>query len=141
MNPIDFAWEELGIQEVPGDGDNPRIIEYHKETTLLAKDDEVPWCSAFVNWCCEQSSDDGTNLANARSWLTWGEHQIMPRTGDVCVLWRKSPTDWRGHVGFYIGGNFNYVALLGGNQSNKVCVREYPMKRVLGFRRRIERWK
>ena len=40
------ALKEIGTRETPGAGDNPRIVEYHKSTTLpaqYANEDETPW--------------------------------------------------------------------------------------------------
>ncbi len=130
------AWGELGIAEAPGPADNPRIVEYHQATTLLAQDDEVAWCSAFVNWCMVSAGLAGTEKANARSWLDWGS-PVDPRyapVGSVVVLWRESFDSWKGHVGFLVGQSSRRVALLGGNQADRVCVRDYPADRVLGAR-------
>lgn len=131
------AQHELGIAETPGDVDNPRIVEYHSATTLHAKDDETPWCSAFVNWCFKQVGIAGTNRANARSWLTWGQQIAEPRLGCVAVLWRESPTSDKGHVAFYVGpdpARPNKIILLGGNQGDKVSTVPYEKSRVLSYR-------
>lgn len=131
------AGGELGVKEYPGDADNPRIIEYHATTAYGAKDDEVSWCSAFVNWCIEQHGIDGTDNAAARSWLNWGKAIRTPVPGCITVLWRESPNSWKGHVGFYVGKhptNDQFILLLGGNQSDSVCVAAYKKERVLSFR-------
>jgi uncharacterized protein (TIGR02594 family) len=117
---------------VPGQGSNPRIDEYLK-TVGMAPDDEISWCSAFVNWCIEQAELKGTGKANARSWLDWGE-PCEPQRGAVCVLWREDPKGWKGHVGFYMKHDAKKVQLLGGNQGNSVCNATYPIERVLGYR-------
>ncbi len=64
-----------GVEELPGAAHNPRILEYHRTTTLghgAASKDETPWCSSFVNFCMVMSGFRGTNSASARSWLKWG---------------------------------------------------------------------
>jgi uncharacterized protein (TIGR02594 family) len=134
---IEIAEGELGVKEYPGDADNPRIIEYHATTSYGSKDDEVSWCSAFVNWCIEKSGRHGTDNAGARSWLNWGKSIRNPVPGCVTVLWRESPDSWKGHVGFYVGEhptNSQYILMLGGNQGDSVCVAAYEKKRVLSFR-------
>eukprot|EP01156_Anaeramoeba_ignava_P011257 Anaeramoba_ignava/a482504_22.p5 GENE.a482504_22~~a482504_22.p5 ORF type:complete len:143 (+),score=5.17 a482504_22:255-683(+) len=70
-----IALEEMwaGVTEIRGRKHNPRIIEYHKSTTLRASNDETAWCSSFVNWCIEQAGLKGTDSAAARSWLKWGK--------------------------------------------------------------------
>jgi uncharacterized protein (TIGR02594 family) len=135
MTPIEHAWEELGVAEIPGEPNNPRILEYQKHSPDVPDDDEIAWCSDFVGWCVTWARLTPTHKATARSWLSWGESQIFPAPGDICVLWRSSPTSWKGHVGFYVGGNRRIVVLLAGNQGNKVSVREFPRSRVLGYRR------
>lgn len=127
-----FAVAQIGIQEFPGPASNPRIVEYQK-TTGAGKDDEIPWCSSFVNWCVSQAGLHGTRSAAARSWLSWGTSLDKPRPGCVVVLSRgKNPQ--KGHVGFYVRSSGAFVELLGGNQSNSVKIQSYPKSRVLAFR-------
>lgn len=137
----EFAWMpvalgELGVEEIAGDQDNPRIIEYLNSTNLDAESrsaDETAWCSAFVNWCVEQAGFAGTDSAAARSWLQWGDALESPRQGCIAVLSRGAHS-WTGHVGFFMGRGNGTVRLLGGNQSNRVNVSEYGDSRILGFR-------
>ena len=51
---LEIALKEVGVSEIKG-GENKRILEYHASTTLKAKEDEIPWCSSFVNWCMVQA--------------------------------------------------------------------------------------
>lgn len=125
------ALAELGVSEVRG-GENPRIIEYHKATSLRAVEDEIPWCSSFVNWVFSRLNMQGTNSAAARSWLKWGDFLDVPKLGAVCVLSRGEPT--QGHVGFWVGEVDGHVLLLGGNQGDKVQVDAYEKSRVLSYR-------
>ncbi|MCB2228192.1 MAG: TIGR02594 family protein [Desulfarculaceae bacterium] len=127
-----------GVREYPGSqADNPRILEYFRSTTYVAEHDEVPWCSAFVNWCMKEAGQQGTGSAAARSWLGWGQELASPVPGCVAVLWRGSPDSNQGHVGFYLGPSPDWSAhvnLLGGNQGNQVSVKAYPRGRVLSYR-------
>jgi uncharacterized protein (TIGR02594 family) len=123
---LEVAEGELGQEEVRG-GENPRIVEYHDATTLHAKEDEVPWCSSFVNWCFQKSGLTGTRSAAARSWLEWGDELEKPRAGCVCVIRARSAGEDVAtgsatgyHVGFWIAETPEYVMLLGGNQSDRV---------------------
>lgn len=129
-----IARGELGVQEVPGSGANPRIVEYLRSTTLggsAASLDETPWCSAFANWCVERAEYAGTDSAWARSWLDWGVETDSPRAGCIVVLERGVTS---GHVGFFVSKTATSIVLLAGNQSNKVCEAEYPLSRLLGYR-------
>jgi uncharacterized protein (TIGR02594 family) len=130
---LEVAIKEIGVLEVPGPGDNPRVLEYHQTTTLKATDDSVAWCSSFVNWCMKQAGIEGTKSAAARSWLTWGEKLDSPRNGCVVVLRRgNSPTN--GHVAFYVGDGTSNIRLLGGNQGDQVKVSAFPKTMVLSYR-------
>lgn len=135
--------EELGVEEIRGPEHNPRILAYHDSTRLDASEDEVPWCSSFVNWAIKECGMllDGTDSARARSWLAWGVQLQIPPVGAICILKRGGPGQpgptvlhAKGHVGFFVGKNKSKVELLGGNQSNKVCTKLYPECRVLGYR-------
>ncbi len=129
-----YAWEEVGVEEAAGPADNPRIVEYHRAVDDEVSDDEVPWCSSFVNWCMMRAQTERTRSRAARSWLPWGTRLATPAYGCVCVLWREHPESWKGHVGILVGTALDDVFLLGGNQSNEVNVRRYPVSRVLGYR-------
>lgn len=147
--PVDAPWlvvaeREMGISEVSGSPDNPRIVEYLKTTPNANQTDEEAWCSAFVNWCIEQANLQGTGDAKARSWLNWGTSLAEPRQGCIAVLKRGSNPS-KGHVGFYIttvetqesgsvGFQIGSLALLGGNQGNRVTVSSYSPERLLGWR-------
>lgn len=131
---LTVAKTQLGIKEVPGPDSNPEIQKYFRSTTLGGRpEDDVPWCSAFVNWVLEQACYRGTRKANARSWLKWGL-AVEPRVGAIVVLWRVSPDGRQGHVGFCTEVLPGKVVLLGGNQNDKVCRQEYAFGRVLGSR-------
>lgn len=122
-----------GVREVPGARHNPRIVEYHAATTLRATSDEVPWCSAFVNWCLLEAGEPGTRSAAARSWLRWGVALEVPRYGAVAVLSRGADPA-RGHVGFFLRERDDAVLVLGGNQGNAISIAAFPRTRVLAFR-------
>lgn len=122
-----------GVREEPGVKHAARILEYHGTTTLKATADEIPWCSAFANWCMLQTGIVGTRLANARSWLQWGRVLTDPVPGCVMVLTRGNDLA-SGHVGFYLRRAGTKVYLLGGNQSNAITESGYLRSRVLGYR-------
>lgn len=129
-----FSWyevarRELGTKELIGIADNPRIVEYHATTTLRATDDEVPWCSSFVNWVVKKAGYVGTRSAAARSWASWGVKIDKPVKGCIVVLTRTGG----GHVGFYEDGDDHTISVLGGNQDDAVNVRKYRSSRLLAY--------
>lgn len=138
MKTSDFyrvAKKELDITEVAGNISNPQIIKFLQSTTLsntLNSSDETPWCSAFVNWCVEQAGVEGTNRADAVSWLTWGIKADKPVRGTIVIFqWSNGGH----HVGFVSAFDQpGKVSVLGGNQSNEVKISQYDEKFVIGYR-------
>jgi len=135
---IQIAAGELGTKEIPGQEHTKRIVDYATESGFKdIKDDETPWCSIFVNWCCNEAGLQRTHRANARSWLAVGLPVDDPVPGDVVIFWRERPDSWKGHVGIFMGfsKNRSRVFSLGGNQKNTVSIQGYSASTVLGFRR------
>jgi uncharacterized protein (TIGR02594 family) len=133
-----IAQQELGTQEIVGDEDNPRVVEYQQATGLAAPDDETPWCGSFVAWVMLQSgiAYNRITAASSRSWESWGVPVDKPEIGDVVILWRHSPDSSLGHVGFYAGKtDDDRILILGGNQNNRVSVSAYSKARLIGYRR------
>lgn len=91
----------------------------------------VPWCAAFVNGILKQLGLPGTNSNMARSFSKYNSSTKSPQKGDIVVL--------KHHVGFFEGfvkkGNRNMVAVLGGNQSNRVKVSYFPVSSVISYRK------
>jgi len=136
---LDIAKTQLGVKELSGSRNNPRIVDYHRTTIDSARwkngmPDSVDWCSSFVNWVVKKAGINGTNKGNARSWLSWGQRLNKPVPGCVVVFWRDSLSSWKGHVGFYVGEAGSHVKVLGGNQDNAVTISTYPKGRILGYR-------
>jgi uncharacterized protein (TIGR02594 family) len=136
---FEVAKKELGISEVSGSGNNPRVIEYHRATSLKSTQDSVPWCSAFANFCIVKAGGLGTNSAVARSWLHWGKEINAPMTGDVVVFSSPARGPEAGHVAFFVEkSSFGFIKVLGGNQNDEVCYKDEPTFLVLGYRRSNE---
>jgi len=129
----DIAKKEIGIKEFKGSKHNPRILQYHDETSLDASTDEVSWCSSFINWCMKRSGFPGTDSAVARSWLNWGISISTPALGCVIIL-KMGREAWQGHVGFFAGFEGDRVLILGGNQGNQVSISSYPRSKIIGYR-------
>lgn len=129
---LEIAEGEIGQHEVRG-GENPRILLYHSTTTLKAKEDEIPWCSSFVNWCVTSAGIQGTNSAAAKSWLDWGV-ACEPKEGAICVIKSKAAGSDHAtgsasgyHVGFYLKEEEGRLSLLGGNQADSVKVSSFGL--------------
>jgi len=135
---LEWALGELGVSEMQGDAHNKKILNYAKEAGFKwVGDDETPWCSIFMNWCCLKANLPRSKRADARSWLRVGKPVTDPEPGDVVIFWRGSKESWQGHVGLFIGfsGNGSSIFCLGGNQKDSVSIARYDRGRLLGFRR------
>lgn len=142
---FELAERFVGTKEVAGIEDNPMVVAMLKLDADWPKADEVPWCSAFVNYICWLARAARSKSLRARSWLRVGSSISLAGAcvgRDVVVLKRggsnqpgpdvlKAP----GHVGFYAGQEGNYVLVLGGNQGDQVSVARFPVSRILGLRR------
>jgi len=138
MKLVDKMLGEYGLREIPGVENNPRIMEYFRWIGhSWVQDDEVAWCSAFLNWACLVTGLPRSGKLDARSWLSVGTPVYDPVLGDVVVLWRESVASWKGHVGVFIRQTDDQIYLLGGNQNNEVCIKPYSGGRLLGYRRLI----
>ncbi len=125
-----------GLKEVVGNNHNPDILAMFTGTGFdWVKDDETAWCSASLNYFCKKLGYQRSGKLDARSWLKMDVLVLKPTLGDVVILWRESPSSWKGHVGLYIASNDTHVYVLGGNQSNMIKITPYPIERVLGYRR------
>lgn len=131
---LKIAFNEIGVATYPPGTSNPRIASYNSGTSIEGHDDKAPWCSSFVHWALFQAGIYGTASAVARSWLSWGQALENPVPGCVTVLWREDPNSWKGHVGFYLREDQEFVYLLGGNQLEQVREHSYPKTTVLSHR-------
>ena len=129
---LQIALNELGIQEVKGAAYNPRIGEY-LASVKLEKNDEIPWCAAFVNWCLITAKIKGTGIGLARSYELWGRALNKPELGCIAV-YRRGQMQWQGHVNFFLDMHDDYIYGIGGNQSNKVSITTIHTSKLLCFR-------
>lgn len=137
---METAVQELGVAEIPGEANNPRIIEYLKTVMRGSLADEISWCSAFANWVLEQHGLRGTNSPLARSFFHCDSSTFFelshPKYGALVVM-RRGKEPWMGHVGFFVQTDPtdpNYFYMLGGNQGNSVSIARFPYTPVLGYR-------
>lgn len=114
----------MGTKELRGNADNPDIMEWADDLDIKYAGDDVPWCGLFVAHCIGSTLLQEVLPANplgARQWAKFGV-ETTPRLGAVMVFWRQSPASGKGHVGFYVGEDKTAYQILGGNQSDKVCL-------------------
>lgn len=133
---IKAAKKYIGVKEIPGSVSEEHIAKW-LEAVKAGRQDETPWCAAFVNGILKECGRKGTGKANARSFLACGESlggKFKP--GAIVVFWRGDKNGWMGHVGFAVDitPNGSSVQVLGGNQGDKVSMEWMSTKKILGFR-------
>ena len=93
---------------------------------------EANWCAAFVSYCLDnggQTALSGYDGIRAKSYLNFGTAIDKPVIGAIAVF----PREGGGHVGFVVGGKDGQLDILGGNQSNSVCIKTFSESSALGF--------
>jgi len=145
ITAFDLAQRFVGISGVEGTASNPHVLAMLRLDEAWPENDEVPWCSAFMNYVAWLLRLPRSKRLRARSWLLVGQsialEEALPGF-DVVILKRGGGNqpgpeviEAKGHVGWYAGTEGDRVLLLGGNQSNSVSIARYPKNRILGIRR------
>ncbi|MBC8438511.1 MAG: TIGR02594 family protein [Deltaproteobacteria bacterium] len=146
ITAFDIAERFQGVKEVNGALDNPVIMSMLTLDNSWPQHDEIPWCSAFVNYICWLLRLPRSKSLMARSWIRIGSYielKDAEKGLDVVVLKRELNShgpevlNAQGHVGFYAGHNSREVFVLGGNQGDAVNVAGYDIKKILAVRRLI----
>ena len=114
----------IGEREIKGAKHNTLIVQMWADIKRSGiKDDETPWCAAYVGSVLECCGNKSTRFESAKSYLGWGAQLLKPAVGYVAVFTR----DGGGHVGFVVGQNERGdLLVLGGNQSDAVNIRKFP---------------
>ena len=126
------ARKHVGLMEVKGSQHSPEILQFWRDIKRGGiKDDETPWCAAFVGAVLERSGVRSSRFESAKSYLEWGVPLRNPVHGCVVVFTR----DGGGHVGFVVGRDgVGNLLVLGGNQSDAVNIKAFSPARVAGYR-------
>ena len=145
MKPYDIAQRFVNVKEAPGKASNPHILAMLRLDSAWPDGDDVPWCSAFVNYIAWLLRLPRSKSLRARSWLLVGTPVSLSKAKagtDVVILKRgggdqpgPDVIEAPGHVGFYAGHEGDDILILGGNQSDSVNITRYSKDRLLGIRR------
>ncbi|TRX39231.1 TIGR02594 family protein [Flavobacterium restrictum] len=128
-------------KELSGTPNNPVIINWANEVggdvANVYKADEIPWCGLFTAVVAKRGSKQVVkDPLWALNWGNFGKHIDVPMLGDVLVFVRKtSDGKTAGHVALYVGEDDSCYHVLGGNQSDKVCIARKDKTRLYTSRR------
>lgn len=145
VSAFDIAQRFVGVSEVSGSASNPHVLAMLRLDQNWPKDDDVPWCSGFMNYIAWILRLPRSKSLRARSWLLIGNSVSVENAEvgfDIVILKRGSGNqpgpdviEAPGHVGLFAGIEGGKVLVLGGNQADSVSVSRYPVSRLLGIRR------
>lgn len=134
----DPAWlveakKYIGLREYKGSRHEPKILQFWRSIGFTGiKDDETPWCAAFVGAMLENVWIVSSRSGWARDYMKWGVEIDRPIIGCVVVFSREGGG---GHVGFAVGHDFEgRIMVIGGNQSDAVNIKAFDNSRILGYR-------
>jgi uncharacterized protein (TIGR02594 family) len=119
----------LGTVETPGAGNTPAIMGWASELGLnrIYTADAVPWCGLFVAIVAKRAGKVPVNGPLwALNWARFGTPAGQPGLGDVLTFIRPGG----GHVALYVGEDNTSYHVLGGNQSDRVCVTRIAKSRL-----------
>lgn len=130
------AMQYYGAEAIPGGDSNPLVVGFFQEAGRRdVKNDDTPWCSAFLLAIARRMGLEINATLAASSWLSCGRDIASPAFGDVVVFdWTKIGGTG-GHVGLVVAQYPGHLFVLGGNQDNRVEIAYFKDRCVAGFRR------
>ena len=123
----------IGLTEIAGPRSSARILAWGQAIADWYRNDDTPWCGAFVHGQIAAALPEEplpANALQARAWATFGVALPRPAPGAVLVFSRSGG----GHVGFCLGEDSARFRVLGGNQSNAVGETWIARSRLLAIR-------
>lgn len=140
---LNEALKLYGTLEARASADNPVILSWAREVggdVGWYNKDSIPWCGLFMAVVAKRAGKKVPRQSlRARAWLKFGRKTPVPMLGDVLVFWRGRKDGPSGHVGIYVGETEYYYYVLGGNQSDSVCITRLAKSRLLEARRQYRR--
>lgn len=145
ITPFTLMQQLVGTKELSGNADNPLILAMLQCCDSSVSHDEVPWCSAGLNFICKLANAPRSKSLAAKSWLKAGRpidlSDAIPGW-DVVIL-NRGNNPALGHVGLFAGIDMHNeeanatLVILGCNQSNSISLQHFPIGSVAGVRRLI----
>lgn len=134
---ITEALRHYGLLETAGKGITPDFTKWAGELglTKIYTSDEIAWCGLFIAIVATRSGKQLPFSSKEALWaLNWQKFGLKVKAaclGDVLVFRRNGG----GHVGLYVGEDATAYHVLGGNQSDTVCITRILKERLYAIRR------
>lgn len=133
---LQIAKNEIGVRE-RFDYIDPNIDKYWMATTFQHSQitARTPWGCAFVAWVLKEAKLDETLLSpRCGDWVNFGSALEGPAVGAIAVFEPFIDESLSGFAGFITEFDDATVTIVGGNISDSVAVRRYPLSRVRAYR-------
>lgn len=132
------ALKLFGTVEGVGASNSATILSWADEVGGKVEDiykaDSIPWCGLFMAVVAKRAGKEVVkDPLWALNWGTFGTKVDKPMLGDVITFIRKGG----GHVAIYVGEDKDCYHVIGGNQSDMVCITRILKTRAYSFRRAI----
>jgi uncharacterized protein (TIGR02594 family) len=126
------ARSHMGLRETKGPKHSAEIVQFWRDIRRGGiKDDETPWCAAFVGSCLEKTGFVSTRFESASSYRSWGVKLDHPEVGAIAVMARPGGA----HVFFVVGRDAGGdIVGLGGNQQDEVRFDSFARGRIQAYR-------
>lgn len=132
---IEKALSYYGLNEIEKGVLSTKVKIMLSEVTGVTHTSNISWCAAFVGYVLKQLDLEYSHTLVARHYLKLGRVINEPKVGDIVVISNLGSLSWSGHVGFFVSKYDENIYILGGNQSNRVCISPFQASSVLGYRR------
>lgn len=128
---IDGARAQIGLHEVH---DNKFLRKFLSSDGKTVGDPaKIAWCGDYVQTWMELALPDEPqwpeNPYAAINWVKWGQ-SVKPQYGAVMSFHRGDPSNWQGHVAWYVSEDTTHYHVLGANQNNSINVARIPKDRL-----------
>lgn len=146
ITPFSIMQQLVGTRELIGDKDNPLILAMIATCNFSGEShDEVPWCSAGLNFVAKLANCPRSKSLSAKSWLGVGQVINLDDAvvGYDIIIFNRGSNKALGHVGLFAGFDHHTdepnssVVILGANQGNAISLQHFPVGDVVGVRRLI----
>jgi len=126
---IAIAQAELGVEELSGRNDGPRVEQYLAYCELPSG---YQWCAAFVSWCFGQAGLAEPRTPWSPSLFPLSRQVLKPQPGDILGLWIQSKNRI-GHVGIVESADESWCISIEGNLQNAVLRMRRPVSTIYRF--------